>query len=68
MQRKKLNPATENISITLPGWLITIMDKVAGNKDFNRSCFCKMAIKDYILHQLNHPESWEIIYRELIEK
>jgi len=59
---------TENISITLPSWLITTMDKIAGRKDFNRSSFCKMAIRKYCLHQMDCPELWDEVYNYLIEK
>lgn len=63
-----LNTKTERISISLPGWLIDVLDKVCGMKDFSRSCFIKRAIRHYILHQLDSLTLWDEVYRRLVER
>ena len=58
----KLNSASEVFSVSLPGWLIEIMDDICEKFDFNRSTFVKHAIKKAILLKSNDPETWEILY------
>ena len=59
---------TEGISITLPTWLLPILDKMAGDNDLNRSCLCTIAVKEYLLRKMNKPESWEIIYEKFLKR
>ncbi len=65
---KRLNGTTESISISLPGWLIDILDIVCEQKDFTRSCFAKQSIKKNLLYKIEDPELWEHIYARLMEK
>jgi len=65
----KLNNASETISISLPGWLIEILDDVCEQTDYNRSTFCKRAIKRAILlSKTNDLDVWEKLYKEVQEK
>lgn len=64
MKKTKLNSASENISASLPGWLIEIMDEVCERNDFNRSTFVKYALKKAILDKMDSPELWEQIYQD----
>ena len=63
MKKTKLNGASENVSVSLPGWLIEIMDEVCERHDSNRSMFVKHAIKKAILSKLDSPELWEKLYQ-----
>ncbi len=65
---KKLNKSTENISISLPSWLIEVLDEIIEDKDFSRSSFCKRAIKKYLLYQIEDPILWGEIYKLKVEK
>jgi len=47
--RIELNSASESITISLPGWLIELMDDVCASKDYTRSTFCKRAVKKALL-------------------
>ena len=60
----KLVKTTENISITLPSWLLEILDEVCEEQDFNRSTFAKKAIKKYLLYKHDKPSIWQKIYQE----
>lgn len=62
----RLSAKTETISVSLPTWLIDLLDEVCVRKDFSRSCFTKRAIKQYILHQIDDPDLWEQIYTKLM--
>jgi len=63
-----LPKTTENFSISLPSYLITIMDKTCGEKDFCRSTFIKLAVKKYLLHHHNKPFVWDAIYDKALGK
>ena len=67
MTTLKNNKATEPISISLPGWLLDILDRICEEKDFTRSSFSKRAIKKYILMNIDSPALWEKIYHETME-
>lgn len=65
----KLNNASETISISLPGWLIELLDDVCEQRDFNRSTFCKRAVKSAILlSKIDDLDVWEKLYKEVQEK
>ena len=59
----EINSASETVSISLPGWLLELLDETCRRKDFTRSTFCKRAIKKAIL--LAHTDDftlWEKLY------
>jgi len=58
----KLDKSTESVSISLPTWLLQILDEVCEEKDFNRSTFAKRAIKKYLLYHVECPTLWQQIY------
>jgi metal-responsive CopG/Arc/MetJ family transcriptional regulator len=64
----KLDKATESVSISIPSWLLQILDEVCEQKDFCRSTFAKRAIKKYLLSHMDNPTLWKSIYNEIIEK
>ncbi len=63
----RLSQKSETLSISLPTWLIEMLDEVCLNKDFTRSCFIKRAIKRYILHQCDSPDLWQKVYDEMMD-
>jgi len=66
LSRIKLNNASETVSISLPGWLIELLDDVCEQTDFNRSTFCKRAIKRAILlSKTDDLDVWEKLYKEI---
>jgi len=65
---QRLNNATEPISISLPGWLLDLLDEICERKDFSRSVFVKRAIKKYLLYQNDDLEIWKHLYADRIKK
>jgi len=51
--------ASEPISITLPGWLISAIDDFCLKNDFNRSQLVARAIREYLLRKMDKPDFWE---------
>lgn len=65
----KLNNGSESVSISLPGWLIEILDDVCERKDFTRSTFIKRATKKAILLNLTDDSAfWERVYHDIQNK
>jgi len=64
----RLSPKTETISISLPGWLIDLLDETCHIHDITRSAFIKIAIKNYLLQKNNNPNLWEELYSRVIGK
>jgi metal-responsive CopG/Arc/MetJ family transcriptional regulator len=62
---KKLNGGSESFSVSLPGWLIELIDHVCELQDLNRSMFFKRASKRLILEILDEPDLWEKIYQAI---
>jgi len=57
------NDTKENISISLPGWLIELLDKTAKSQFINRSDYVSKAIRRSILTDLsNDSDFWESFY------
>lgn len=61
----KLNGGSESISVSLPGWIIELIDHVCELHDLNRSVFFKRASKRLILELLDEPDLWDRIYSAL---
>lgn len=62
----KLNNGSESVSVSLPGWLIEILDEICERKDFTRSTFCKRAIKKAILlNMVDDYHFWERLYHDV---
>lgn len=64
----RLNSKTESISISLPGWLIDLLDHTCEVQDFSRSTFIKRALKRYLLDKNQDPDLWTTLYERLMEK
>lgn len=64
----RLSQKSETISISLPSWMIDLLDQVCLHKDFSRSCFIKRALKRYILHQCDSLSLWEKVYDDLMDE
>jgi len=66
MSSTKLNNSSEPVSVSLPGWLIEILDDICERKDFTRSTFCKRAIKKAILLKMvDDCNIWERLYHDV---
>ncbi len=63
----RLSAKYETISISLPSWLIEILDETCHRKDFTRSCLIKRSLKRYLLAQNDTPELWEELYDRLMK-
>ena len=64
----KLSPKSETVSISLPSWMIEILDETCHRQDFTRSCLIKRALKRYLLSKNDTPELWEELYDRLFNK
>jgi metal-responsive CopG/Arc/MetJ family transcriptional regulator len=62
----RLTAKTETISISLPTWMIEILDEACHQKDFTRSCLIKRALKRYLLSKNDTPAMWEELYTRLM--
>ena len=59
---------TENISISLPGNLIDLLDSACDRYDFTRSNLMKRALKKYLAQKYaNSPEFWDEAYQRFID-
>ena len=64
----QMNKASENISVSLPSWLIEIIYYFCEQHDYNRSTLVQTALKHYILTKRNCPAVWQQIYDDMREK
>ena len=62
----RLNTKTETISISLPTWLIDVLDQVCEKHDFSRSNFVKRATRKYLLLKMDDPELWLKIHQDMM--
>jgi metal-responsive CopG/Arc/MetJ family transcriptional regulator len=62
----RLSKKTETISISLPSWMIELMDETCHRQDFSRSCFVRKSLKKYLLAKNDSPDLWESLYDRLI--
>jgi Arc/MetJ-type ribon-helix-helix transcriptional regulator len=62
----RLNTKTETISISLPAWLIDILDQVCEKHDFSRSNFVKRATRKYLFLKMDDPELWLRIHHDVM--
>ena len=54
---------TEAVSVSMPSWLIELVDDYAGKHDFTRSSLITRAIRKYLsLKIMDSPELWERVY------
>ena len=66
MTNIKRNKTTENISISLPSWLLEIVDYHCDAHDFNRSSLIKRAVKQYISRKRSEDVSfWDAEYKRI---
>ena len=63
----KLDTTSEGITISLPHYIVTIMDDLCERHDFNRSTFVRRALKRYMLSKMDSPEMWKEIYKKIME-
>lgn len=59
---------SEQISISLPTWLIELVDEHCCKNVIGRSSFFQRAIRHYLLHEHDDVTVWESLYRQLGEK
>lgn len=64
----RLSAKSETISISLPSWMIDVIDETCHRKDFTRSCLIKRSLKRYLLAQNDTPEMWEELYNRLMKE
>ena len=63
-----LSNTSENISVSLPSWLIEIMDHICEYHDLSRSNLVKRALKKEILFRAENPTIWKVVYKEMKDK
>lgn len=68
MSKTILNQTTESVSVSLPTWLLEVLDEMCAQHDFTRSSFIKRATRKYILSKSDNPNLWEKIYRMKVEE
>ncbi len=69
MSALKQNSATENVSVSLPGWMIEILDAVCEEQDTSRSNYIKRAVKrSFLLDQVNDLNFYERLLHDVQHK
>jgi metal-responsive CopG/Arc/MetJ family transcriptional regulator len=58
---------TETTSISLPTWLLELIDRYAKRADMNRSQFIVRAVRKYLLLKYDSPALWKQIYQNQSE-
>jgi metal-responsive CopG/Arc/MetJ family transcriptional regulator len=53
---------TENITISMPSWLIESVDEYCSRNDFSRSRLISRAVRKYLLLKIDSPELWRHLY------
>ena len=69
MPKINLDRTSENISITLPSWLIQITDEFCERHDQSRSSLIRKALKHYLAGELQHDNDyWQKVYSSYFDK
>lgn len=62
-----LPKSTETTSISIPTWLIELVDEYAVRSDLTRSAFIARSIRKYLLLKYDSPKLWTILYQKHVE-
>ena len=62
-----LSSKTETISVSLPSWLVEVLEETCRVQDFTKSCLIKRALKRYLLDKNQSPELWEALYGQTMK-
>jgi metal-responsive CopG/Arc/MetJ family transcriptional regulator len=54
---------SETASISLPSWLLSMVDTYCTEKGINRSAFFQKAGREYLLREMDALKTWERFYR-----
>lgn len=66
--RIDLPKSTETISISVPTWLVQLVDEYVENgADMSRSSFIVRSVRKYLLLKHDSPKLWKSIYNGKIE-
>ena len=52
----------ESISVSIPSWLLQLIEHECEEQTLDRSKFIQLAIKKYLLLKLESPRLWREIY------
>jgi metal-responsive CopG/Arc/MetJ family transcriptional regulator len=63
-----LPKTTENVSISVPTWLLEVIDRYCDENDFTRSKLISRAIRKYLILKMDNSSLWERLYRDSHEK
>jgi hypothetical protein len=55
---------TETTSISIPSWLIELVDDYCAKTDMSRSAFIVRALRKYFLLKFDDPTLWNHIYNQ----
>lgn len=61
----ELCKTTETISISMPSWLLELIDIQCQKTDLPRSALITRAVRKYLLTQSDNPTIWKEIYEAL---
>lgn len=62
-----LPKSTETTSISIPTWLIELVDDYVGQSDLTRSAFIARSIRKYLLLKYDSPKLWAVLYQKHAE-
>jgi hypothetical protein len=64
----RLYKKSEGITVTLPGWLVEILEEICDEQDMSKSGFIKKAVKAHLLHCVANKKLWQQIYNNVMEE
>jgi len=63
-----LNTETENFSVSMPTWLIELLDDHCRKHGFTRSGFITVAVRRRIMSEIESKWLWEYAYKKMTEE
>lgn len=55
---------SESTSISLPAWLLQLIDHHCEEKGINRSAIVQQAVRELLLREMNSLAMWDEVYRK----
>lgn len=59
---------TETVSISIPSWIVELIDRYCAERDMSRSAVITRATRQFLLVHQDSPATWERIYQLIREK
>lgn len=59
----KFDTSAENVSVSMPSWLIEELDNFCNQNDYTRSNFVCRAVRKYLLAKMDSPGLWKEVYQ-----